>query len=254
VPSVETLINNPVFFALLGLAAFFVGLSKGGLPAIGMLSVPILSLVMSPMIAAVLLLPIYILSDVVSVWLYRKEFSATNLKILIPTGVVGVVVGWATAAYVSDRMVALIVGVMGVTFCLYTWTRKKAAGPGKPASTIKGLFWGTFSGFTSFISHAGGPPFQIYVLPQQLPKMVFAGTSTITFAAINLAKVIPYSLLHPYSKSTLMVSALILPMAAVGTFIGKNLITRLSEKWFFLAVQIALFLISIKLIASTGSE
>ena len=44
-------------FALLAsLAALLVGLSKGGLPTIGMLAVPLLSMVMSPVKAAVLLL------------------------------------------------------------------------------------------------------------------------------------------------------------------------------------------------------
>ena len=81
------------YFVLAGLAALLVGLSKGGLPTVGMLAVPLLSLFMSPVKAAVLLLPIYIISDVVSVWLYRKNFSAPNLKILIPAGVLGVCIG-----------------------------------------------------------------------------------------------------------------------------------------------------------------
>ncbi|MBX2836226.1 MAG: sulfite exporter TauE/SafE family protein [Gammaproteobacteria bacterium] len=247
-PTYETLTGDPILFFLLAVAAFIVGLSKGGLPAVGMLSVPLLSLNMSPMIAAVLLLPIYLLSDVFSVWLYRKEYSAPNLKILIPAGTVGVAIGWAMAAYVSDQMVALLVGVMGILFCLHTWTKKDKGSIGKPASIPRGIFWGTFSGFTSFISHAGGPPFQIFVLPQKLPKMVFAGTSTITFAVINLAKVVPYSMLHPYNKSTLLVCALLVPAAAIGTLLGKSLIKRLSEKWFYLTVQIALFIICVRLV------
>jgi len=249
-PSIAILLDNPGLFALLILAAFLVGLSKGGLPAVAMLSVPILSLSMSPLVAAVLLLPIYILSDAVSVWLYRREFSVDNIKILIPAGIVGVLVGWATAAFISDRMVALLIGVMGVSFCLYTWLKEQSDKTAAPVSKVKGLFWGTLSGFTSFVSHAGAPPFQIYVLPQKLPKMVFAGTTTIVFAAVNLAKIIPYSTLYPYTASTLEVSAYLLPVAAIGTVVGKKLIERLSEKWFFLAVQIALFLISIKLVAT----
>lgn len=249
-PTLDTLLNQPLLSVLLVVAAFLVGLSKGGLPAVAMLSVPLLSLHMSPLVAAVLLLPIYILSDTVSVWLYRREYSAANVKILIPAGLLGVLVGWATAAYVSDRMVALIIGVMGITFCLYTWTGGRRKQTPKPINKAKGLFWGTVSGFTSFVSHAGAPPFQVYMLPQKLPKMVFAGTTTIVFAAVNLAKIIPYSTLHPYSMTTLKVSAILLPVAALGTVIGKKATERLSEKWFFLAVQIALFLISIKLVIS----
>ena len=247
-PTIETLIDHPTLLFLLCLASLFIGLSKGGLPAIAMLSVPLLSLSMSPLTAAALLLPIYILSDMVGVWLYRREFSASNIRILIPAGVLGVLIGWATAAYISDAMVSLLIGVMGVSFCLYTWLFKRASAVATVASTGKGLFWGTLSGFTSFVSHAGAPPFQIYMLPQKLPKMVFAGTTTIVFTVVNLAKIIPYSNLQPYSLSTLKVSAYLLPIAAIGTVIGRQLIQRLSEKWFFLAVQIALFLISIRLI------
>lgn len=249
-PTTDTLWSNPALFALLLLAAFFIGLSKGGLPAVAMLSVPLLALHMSPLVAAALLLPIYILADIVSVWLYRKEYSAENISILMPAGILGVLLGWATAAFISDRMVAVMIGVMGLSFCLYTWTRNKKNVKPKPANKTKGLLWGTLSGFTSFVSHAGGPPFQIYVLPQQLPKMVFAGTTTIVFAAVNLAKIIPYATLHSYSLSTIAVSAYLIPVAAVGTVIGKKMIERLPEKWFFLAVQIALFLISIQLIGS----
>ncbi|MBX2884759.1 MAG: sulfite exporter TauE/SafE family protein [Granulosicoccus sp.] len=242
--------DNPLLLGLLCLSAFLVGLSKGGLPAVGMLSVPLLSLTMSPLVAAVLLLPIYILSDVVSVWLYRRQFSVENVKILIPAGLTGVLIGWAAASMISDNMVALLIGLMGISFCLYTWFGKKSGQPAAPVHLGKGLFWGTLSGFTSFVSHAGAPPFQIYILPQKLPKMVFAGTTTLVFAAVNLAKIIPYSNIHPYTASTLQVSAYLVPIAALGTVVGKGLIERLSEKWFFLAVQIALFLISIKLVVS----
>ncbi len=250
-PTIDSLIANPSLFALLCLAAFFVGLSKGGMPAIAMLSVPILSLVMSPIVAAVILLPIYIISDVISVWLYRREYSAVNLKILIPAGIIGVLVGWATAAYVSDQLVSLLLGIMGITFCLHVWLRNNENLKPKLPSTHEGLFWGTIAGFTSFISHAGGPPFQVYILPQQLSKMVFAGTSTILFAVINLAKVVPYSTLHPYTKTSLLASSTLIPIAAFGTLFGRFLIKKLPEKWFFLAVQIALFLISIKLVTAS---
>jgi len=251
-PTIDTLLAGGLLLWLLLFASLIVGLSKGGLPAVGMLSVPILSLAMSPVLAAVLLLPIYILSDVVGVWLYRREYSAENLKILLPAGFTGVLLGWATAAYVSDQMVSMVIGVVGIGFCLNTWKnnylfRNTRRTPGV-VSVPKGLFWGTLSGFTSFVSHAGAPPYQIYVLPQKLPKLVFAGTTTILFAAINLAKVVPYATLHPYTGDTLKLSAILLPIAAIGTILGRHLVKRLSEKWFFLGVQLTLFAVSWKLV------
>lgn len=213
-----------------------------------MLGVPVLSLVMSPINAAVLLLPIYILSDTVAVWLYRKEFSPDNLKVLIPAGFMGVTVGWATASLVSDDVVSLLIGLMGVAFCLNIWLRRQHLKAPEATSLSRGLFWGTLSGFTSFVSHAGSPPYQIYVLPQKLPKMVFAGTTTIVFAAINLAKVIPYATLHPYSLDTLKLASILLPAALLGTIAGRVLVKWLPEAKFFMAVQIALFIICTRLI------
>lgn len=250
-PTLNTLLDQPLLFTLLLIAAFIVGMSKGGLASFGMLSVPILAIFMPPMVAAVLLLPIYILSDMVGVYLYRREFSLTNVKMLIPTGLCGVILGWGLASLVSDNAVALMIGIMGVVFCLYTWLFKKADTPATTATLPKGIFWGTLTGFTSFVTHAGGPPFQIYVLPQQLPKMVFAGTTTIVFAVINLAKIIPYYNLHPHSIETLQVSLILLPAAAIGTFVGRMVTERLPTKWFFLFIQIALFLVSLRLVLAS---
>ena len=239
------------YFVLAGLAALLVGLSKGGLPTVGMLAVPLLSLFMSPVKAAVLLLPIYIISDVVSVWLYRKNFSAPNLKILIPAGVLGVCIGWHTASFTSDSAVKLMIGCMGVGFCLNTWLRKTPQDK-QAVNTKKGWFWGTVAGFTSFISHAGGPPFQIYVLPQRLPKIEFAGTATLLFAVINAAKILPYQMLQPYSHDDLMRAADLIPFALVGTVLGAYITKKIADVWFYRLVQAGLFLVSLKLIADVA--
>ena len=175
------------YFWLASLAALLVGLSKGGLPTVGMLAVPVMSLVMSPVKAAVMLLPIFVISDMVSVWLYRKDFSLPNLKILVPASLGGVLLGWLTASITSDSAVKLLIGLMGIGFCLNIWRRKTPQAT-QGVSVKKGVFWGLVTGFTSFICHAGAPPFQIYMLPQRLPKVVFAGTATILFTIVNFAK------------------------------------------------------------------
>ncbi len=241
--------NFDHFSWLAGVAALLVGLAKGGMPAIGMVAVPLLSLSMSPVQAAVLLLPIYVISDMVGVWLYRRAYSAVNLRILIPAGVTGVVVGWLTAAMVSDRAITLLIGLMGIGFCLNMWLRKNGNAPPQPAHVGKGWFWGMVSGFTSFISHAGAPPFQVYMLPQKLPKAEFAGTSTILFAVINAAKIVPYQNLRPYSTEMLWSAAAVVPFALIGTVAGAYATRRIADVWFYRLVQAGLFAVSVKLVA-----
>ncbi|MGY2337765.1 sulfite exporter TauE/SafE family protein [Pseudomonas sp. SDO5532_S415] len=241
--------NLDTYFFLAVLAAFLVGLSKGGLPSISMLAVPLLSLVMSPVKAAALLLPIFVISDWVGVYLYRRDFSKANLRLLIPAGMVGVLAGWLTASIVSDRVVTFLIGAMGVVFCLNVWLRKQTDRAPQPADCAKGWFWGTLAGFTSFISHSGGPPFQIFTLPQKLAKAEFAGTATIVFAVINAAKIIPYQNLRPYSHQTLVDAMVLIPFALIGTVAGAYLTRRISDIWFYRIVQLSLFLVSIKLLA-----
>lgn len=245
----ESQLNFDTYFLLAGLAAFFVGLSKGGLPAVGMLAVPLLSLAMSPVKAAVLLLPIYVISDLMGIWLYRRDFSAPNLRILLPAGILGVFIGWYTAAMVSDRAITFMIGALGVVFCLNVWLRKKANARAQAPHAGKGWFWGTVAGFTSFISHAGAPPFQVYMLPQKLPKAEFAGTATIVFAVINAAKIWPYQNLRPYAAETLWSAATLIPFALVGAVGGAYLTRRIAEVWFYRLVQISLLAVSLKLIA-----
>jgi uncharacterized membrane protein YfcA len=110
------------------------------------------------------------------------------------------------------------------------------------------MLWGSLSGFTSFISHAGGPPFQVYLLPQKLPKLVFAGTSTLFFAVINLVKLGPYHALQPYGPNELMGALVLIPFALVGTVAGAYLTRKIADDWFFKWVQVGLLAISVKLI------
>jgi uncharacterized membrane protein YfcA len=236
------------YLVLASFAALLIGMSKGGLPLVGMMSVPVLSLVMSPVKAAVLLLPLFVISDAVGVWLYRKQYSLVNLKILVPAGVVGVMVGWFTAAMISELTIKFLIGLVGVSFCLQTWFKRGQADAPQDASVPKGVFWGGLAGFTSFIAHAGGPPFQIFMLPQKLPKAEFAGTATILFAIINLAKIGPYQNLSPYSEADVWKIAVLVPFALMGTFLGAYLTKRIADAWFFKLVQSGLFLLSLKLI------
>ena len=230
------------------IAALLIGLSKGGLTMMGALGTPVLALVISPVQAAALLLPIFVVSDMFGLWAYRREFDKRNLSILIPAGIVGIAIGWATASLITERMVGLLIGVIGVGFCLNAWRVRHRQLKPKQADVPRGAFWGMLMGFSSFVSHSGGPPFQVYVLPQKLPKMVFAGTITITFAVVNAVKLIPYWQLGQLNPANLKTSFLLMPVAIVGTFAGVRLVRVLPEKFYFAFVEVMLFLVSIKLI------
>src|SRR5262245_28997072 len=151
---------DPTFFAVAALAALLIGLSKGGLSMVGVLGTPLLALVISPVKAAAILLPIYVVSDMFGLWAYRREYERRVLVILLPAAIVGIAIGWATASRVSDRAVGLMVGIIGVTFCLNAFLMRRSTPTPRSADVPRGVFWGTIMGFSSFVSHTGGPPYQ----------------------------------------------------------------------------------------------
>jgi uncharacterized protein len=240
--------HSTIYWVLAGFAAFFVGASKGGLPLVGLLSVPVLSQAVSPVVAAGLLLPIYLISDVYGLWIYRREYDLRNIKIIVPAAAIGVIVGWALARHTNENMVKIMVGVIGIAYCVDAILKAKRNLPARPADVPRGVFWGTIAGFTSYVSHSGGPPFQMYVLPQRLDKMVFAGTSTIVFAIINLMKLPPYMLLGQVNMASLKEGLLLAPISLMGAFIGYRLTTIVPQKLFFRIVEVALFILAVSLI------
>ena len=239
--------DSAFFWAMAGLAAALVGAGKGGLPVVGMLGVPVLSLAISPITAAGLLLPVYVLSDIFALYAYRASFSARVLVILAAGVTLGVGFGWATASITPVWAVTALVGLIGLVFSMNLLLRKGEP-PARATDVPRGVFWGALTGFTSFVSHTGAPPFQVYVLPLGLEKMVFAGTSTILFAYLNAIKLIPYAALGQFSPANLKVAVTLMPLAAVSVWGGVRLVRLLPEKLFFQAVTWALLAISIKLI------
>src|SRR3984957_5531148 len=231
--------SGEVQFYLVAIPAVILfGLSKGGFSGLGTIGVPMLSLVASPVRAAAIILPILLGQDWLSVWAFRRDFSPRNLIILIPSSIIGVAVGWLFAARVSDDAVRLAIGVISIVFVLYMLIRdRRGRAPVEKPGVPSGILWGSLSGFTSFVSHSGAPPFQVYVMPQYLKPPVFAGTATMFFAAVNLLKVPPYFLLGQLSPDNLSVSAWLLPVAVLSTFAGVWLVLRmLSELSFVMSI------------------
>jgi uncharacterized protein len=242
--------NDILFWVLAGLAAFLVGSSKGGVPGVGILAVPVLSQVISPVVAAGLLLPIFIVSDVYGLWLYRKNYDPWNIKLIVSAAIIGILVGWAAARYNNDALVKLMVGVIGIWYALdiFIKSRRKVDVAARPADVPRGVFWGSLAGFTSFVAHAGGTPYQMFVLPQKLDKMTYAGTTTIAFAIINLLKLPPYWMLGQVNIGSLWMCAYLAPVALFGAWAGYRLTLFVPQALFFKCVEIALFVVSLKLI------
>jgi len=197
--------------------------------------------------AAGLLLPVFVFSDVFGIWAYRKYANWAILRIAAIGIVIGTGIGWTTAHLVSDDFVRVLIGIIGLTFSLNFLLRKRPAGQ-RPVNAKAGVFWTTVAGFTSFVSHSGAPPWQVWTLPMGLPKMVFAGTSTFAFALMNALKIVPYYQLGQLQLDSFYITLVLCVPAIIAVFVAYRLIRILPEKVFYSIVIWALLLISLKLI------
>ncbi len=253
-PVPPAMIDDPWFYAAAVPAAVILGIAKGGFGSVGLLVVPILALVISPVQAAGILLPILVLSDFVAVASYWREWDRRVLLMMLPGGLLGIAIGWFTAAWVSEQEIRLILGVISVAFALNYWLRLRQNPKPREPEIIKGTFWATITGFTSFVSHAGGPPYQIFVAPLQLAPRIFAGTMVIYFFILNAVKLVPYFFLGQFGTENLLTSAVLLPVSIPATLFGVWLVKRIDARRFYELIYFLIFAIGIFLIAESAIE
>jgi uncharacterized membrane protein YfcA len=229
-------------------AVALVGLSKGGMGgAFALMGVPILALVMSPVQAAALLLPVLLMMDAVGLWTWRGYFDRATLRALLPGAIVGIVIAALTAAITSEAAVRLLVGLVAVGF-VARLVLARATAIARPHNALRGGVWGAAAGFTSFVAHAGGPPFQVYVLPLRLDPRIYTGTSVIFFAVVNVIKVAPYAALGQFSAPVLGSALVMLPLAVAATLAGAAIVRRMRAEVFYPFMYTMVALVGLKLI------
>ena len=247
-----TLLTDPAFYLVAIPAVIIFGLAKGGFAAVGVLGTPLMALAVSPVQAASIALPILIVQDVVSIWAFRRQWHGRALAFMLPGAAVGIALAYGFAASIPVAGVEAAVGLSSIGFALWQLRLRRRPlrpDPG-PVTPVAALF-GAMSGFTSQLSHAGGPPFQMYLLPKGLPRDVFIGTSAIFFGVVNWLKVPAYWALGQFSAENLTTAAVLLPLAIAATAAGVRLVRRVDAERFYTLIYLLLVLVGLRL-AWTG--
>lgn len=222
------------FYAFAAFAVTLTGISKSGFSGgVGSITVAILAIFTSPLAAAAIMLPILCVMDYLGLWAYRKVWDKKSLLIMLPAAVVGIGIGTATFRHVDENTVRLILGAITLVFSLNFFIKAGNMGAPQKRHWLVGMVAGCISGFTSFIAHAGGPPIKAYLLPQQMDKTLFVGTNVVFFFAVNQMKLIPYAWLGQFSMENLIVSAVLLPLAPFGIWLGLKLHGMVSQSLFY---------------------
>jgi uncharacterized membrane protein YfcA len=244
------------YWFLGGGGAVLVGLSKTGIPGLGILAIAVYALIFPTRASTGIVLPMLLCGDVVAVIAYRRHAVWSHLFRLAPWVVPGIVGGWLTMrALREDGPVRLLVGVilLGLV-ALHAWRERRgrsAAGgdrpvpepggagpaPGElPRESSRGFLYvatmGLLAGFTTMVANAAGPVMILYLLAMRLPKMEFVGTSAWFFMTVNLFKV-PFSIdANVITAGTFEVTVRLAGFVVLGALLGRATIRYFPQKAF----------------------
>lgn len=240
---------SPAFLLAAIPAVLISAVSKGGFGGgLGIASVPLMALVISPAQAAAIMLPLLCLMDLIGLRAYRNRWDRRVLRVMLPGGALGILLGTLSFGYLDDDIVRLLLGVIATAFAGNYFVGHHASRPAKTHQPLQGAFWGMMAGFTSTLAHAGGPPASVYLLPLRLDKTIFVGTTVVFFAATNYAKLVPYAFLGLFERDVLMSVLILSPVAAAGMLLGVWLHNRVSDRMFYGACYLFVLLTGLKLI------
>jgi uncharacterized protein len=246
-----TLIDNPWFYLVGALAVLLAGISKAGTgTGLGSLAVPMMTLAIPAPQAAAIMLPVLLVIDGFTLWTFRGKFDRALIKQILPAGLLGIVIGTLLFKHVDGNLVRLLIGIEAIVFAVIRLASLQKFNDAQPKDRSKkgAWLWITMAGFTSFIGHAGGPPYQQYIVPLKLDKVIFVGTATIFFAVMNFAKLVPYGYLELLDFRNLLTSVVLMPMIPVGVYVGLNLLKKVNQETFNLIMTLALLIVGIKLV------
>jgi uncharacterized membrane protein YfcA len=248
------LLTDPAFMAVSVLGVCLLGISKGGFLGLGVMALPLMSLYVPPLQAAAIILPTALAQDAVTVWAYWRQWSVWNLKVMLPSMLVGMFLAWLLAASLSAAHIRLAIGLIATLFVLRHWLAGRFERWSPRPNTVTGIVFGVIGGVTTMLANAGGPAWQIHLLPQKIDKLAYVGTIAILFAASNIVKVPGFATLGFLTHENLLVGLSLVPVAILANYAGIWLVRRTSNELFFRIAYVLMFFIAVELMRSSILE
>ena len=231
-------------WVMFGVAAFIVGLGKGGLGGmVGALITAMMALVLPPEKVIGLALPLLIVGDAFAVTVHWGRWDRDLIRQLVPSAIIGVILSTYFLYQITGEGLRLTLGVLVIAFVIYKLLegrllRKLAYQPQRH----HGWAAGVVSGITSTLAHGGGPPLSIFLVLQDLKPEKFAATAAFFFFVLNWMKVPSYWFSGLFDGALIRSALWVVPLVPLGVWTGKWLVGRVGQQVF---KQVILFLLGV---------
>ncbi|MAM91507.1 MAG: hypothetical protein CMI15_08520 [Opitutaceae bacterium] len=220
-----------IFFAI---AAIIIGMSKCGIPGLGILNVAIFQNVLLAKDATGFGLPLLVVGDFCAVIAFRKHAEWKQVFRLIPFAAVGVVIGFFVLGSIDNGQARLLIGASLVIMIVLHVANRSSKGPNESGLLSRSFapIIGGMAGFVSMIANAAGPLMNLYLLAMRMPKMAFLGTSVYFFTLLNLFKIPFLVSIDIITWESAMANVRLVPFVVVGAFAGYYFARKVNQEWF----------------------
>lgn len=239
------------------LCALIIGISKTGLPGIGILIVPLMAMVLPAKQSVGLVLPTLIIADVFAAAYYRRHADWHHLVKLLPFAVLGVIAGYFIMKKIDGSSLKPIIGIIVIAMLLIQTIYDRLRKQKEPLETqsqnshiniLLAMTFGILAGATSVMANAAGPIMLLYLLAMKLPKNEFIGTSAWYFFIMNWVKVPFIANLGLITAESLKINLICAPVIAIGAIAGIFVLKKMPQKYFQIFARVMTALSSLKLI------
>lgn len=262
--------TGPSQYVLAAIVALMLtAVGKGGFGGLGALSVPILMMVMRPehaTLAVAMWAPMLILCDAFTIPFYAKECNWRPILLLAPWTTLGLFVGrlcldWFRQTPEAGSWLKVTIGVLSILFALSQAARyyvaKRAQRQVEPwhPKWWQAIPFGLTAGIATMLAHAAGSIFAMFMIPQQMDRRLFVGTSARYYLIFNTLKIPFFMASSPMSGQggyitweSLRLILWMIPLVPLGVYSGNWLNNNFSNRFFNIAVNVLLALTGVYLV------
>ena len=213
------------------LVALFSALLAGavsGLTGFGLalISVPLLLFVYEPRTVIVITAVLSVIINLAVVWDSWRDADQRIVVALLPSALVGVIVGTEVLRTVDPDYIRLGVGIVVVFSALLLLRDVRLPGAGTRWGTVVA---GSTSGALSTSTGLAGPPIVLLLASRGFPKRAFRGSSALYFLAMSLVGLAVLYIRGIFDADHVPLALALIPAAFLGKAIGTAMLERISE-------------------------
>lgn len=243
------MIENLVWFILFSLIAEIVG-TVGGFGS-SLLFVPIAGFFLDFHSVLGLTALFHLASNVSKITLFRNGFDKNIILAIGIPSVLFVALGAYLTKYFDNKILEMILALFLISLsCLLFIFRKFVIKP----STTNSVIGGSLSGLTAGLLGTGGAIRGLTLAAFNLEKDIFIATSAAIDLGIDITRSIVYTANGYVHSRDLYLVAILIVIGFIGTYIGKKVLTKVSEEQFKYIVLSLIFVIGIATLVKQLNE